>query len=443
MLRRHLVNDFFFAACRVGARSQGRGEMSVRRTTHQLSSGMIVSGPPEPPKERAPSVGSTAVPYTGGDVLKSGELGKMLHIPAAGDPGVGPSRLVYKSHSWTFVHSSSGSCPVPTRKTSGPLAQIPPTGLITSRPARSSGGDTDQSPGSARGKKTEDGYGGAVTAVEEAAFAFGLSRGWRWALVAVFVAGFAAGALVLVAVGRLVILIGVAAVAAPVAVAAVWNWARGREEVERFWRFYPNTSIDTRNLQIGKLVKITGHVTCGSIPLESSYQNIPRCIYASTELDEYRGWSGFATTALKCSTWKLKYAERHVADFYISDPDSGTRFLVRAGNGARVTTFVKPTTIIEMNKENKDLSPDFISWLTKRNLPSDDRIMHLKEGYIKEGNTASIIGILWKHENLIIIDPPPDVVSTGCLWRRFFFPLSVEGLILIGDAHPDEVVYQV
>lgn len=63
--------------------------------------------------------------------------------------------------------------------------------------------------------------------------------------------------------------------------------------------------------------------------------------------------------------------------------------------------------------------------------------------YIKEGNTASIIGILQKHENLIIIDPPPDVVSTGCQWRRFFFPLSVEGLILIGDAHPDEVVYQV
>lgn len=63
--------------------------------------------------------------------------------------------------------------------------------------------------------------------------------------------------------------------------------------------------------------------------------------------------------------------------------------------------------------------------------------------YIKEGNTASIIGILRKHENLIIIDPPPDVLSTGCQWRRFFFPLSVEGLILIGDAHPDEVVYQV
>ncbi|KAG6511488.1 uncharacterized membrane protein At1g16860-like [Zingiber officinale] len=420
--------------------------MSVRRTTHQLSSGMIVSGPPEPQKERAPAVGSRAAPYTGGDVRKSGELGKMFDIPAVGDPGGGSSRSVSKSHSGPIVRSasSSGSGPVPPRKTSGPLAQIPPTGLITSGPARSSGGQTDQSPLPTRRKKMEARYGGAVTAVEDEEFAFGLSRGWRWVLVAVFVAGFAAGAFVWVAVGRSVILIGVAAVAAPVAVVSMWNWTRGREEVKRFWQFYPNTSIDIRNLQIGKLVKITGHVTCGSIPLESSYQNIPRCIYASTELHENRGWSGFTTNpAHNCSSWRLKFVERYVADFYISDPDSGTRFLVRAGNGARVTSFVKPATIIEINKENKDLSPDFTSWLTERNLPSDAHIMHLKEGFIKEGNTASVIGILRKHENLIIIDPPPDAVSTGCQWRRFFFPMSVDGLILIGDERPDEVIYQV
>lgn len=31
-------------------------------------------------------------------------------------------------------------------------------------------------------------------------------------------------------------------------------------------------------------------VTCGSIPLESSFQKVPRCVYVSTELYEYRGW---------------------------------------------------------------------------------------------------------------------------------------------------------
>ncbi|RWW33393.1 hypothetical protein GW17_00001902 [Ensete ventricosum] len=285
---------------------------------------MIVSGPPEPPKERGPAVGLRAAPYTGGDVRKSGELGKMFDIPAA-DPG-GTSRPVSKSHSGPLARSapSSGSGPVP-RKTSGPLPQIPPTGLITSGPARSSGGQTEQSPRPARKNKGEA-YGGAVTAPEEEAFAFGVSRVWRWVLVGVFVAGLAAGAFVWVVVGRPEILIGVAALMAAVGVLAVWNWSMGRKEVERFWRCYANTSIDSRNLPIGKFVKITG------------------------------------------------------VNFYISDPDTGTRFLVRAGNGARVASFVKPATVMEINKDNKELSPDFLSWLTEHNISSGSHIMRLKEG---------------------------------------------------------------
>lgn len=72
--------------------------------------------------------------------------------------------------------------------------------------------------------------------------------------------------------------------------------------------------------------------------------------------------------------------QRHASDFYISDPNSGTRFLVRAGNGARVVSFVKPATIVDMNKKNRELSPNFLSWLTEHNLPSDSHIMRLKEG---------------------------------------------------------------
>lgn len=41
------------------------------------------------------------------------------------------------------------------------------------------------------------------------------------------------------------------------------------------------------------------HVTCGSIPLETSYQNVSRCIYASTELYEYH----------KHFTWGLRHSE--------------------------------------------------------------------------------------------------------------------------------------
>nr|XP_018680514.1 PREDICTED: uncharacterized membrane protein At1g16860-like isoform X2 [Musa acuminata subsp. malaccensis] len=362
--------------------------MSGQRVAHQLSNGMVVSGLPMSPKERSPSFGSRAVPYTGGDVRKSGELGRMFDIPvgetatastASPRPRSGP-------HSGPLPRSSPSS-----RRTSAPPSPIPATGLITSGPARYSSRQQTPaaSPAPARRRKE---YGAAVTVVDGEGFVFGVSRAWRWVLVAMFVVGVATGAFVWAAVGRPEILVGVAAAAAVVVALAVWSCVMGRMEVERFLRCHPNSSIDPRNLPIGKLVKITG---------------------------------------------------RHISDFYISDSATGMRFLVRAGNGAKVTAFVKPTTILDMNKEKKQLSPDFLSWLMEHNLSSDDRIMRLKEGYIKEGHTASVMGILKKHENLIMIDPPPDMVSTGCRWTRCFLPLFVEGLILIGDERPDEVVYQV
>lgn len=70
-----------------------------------------------------------------------------------------------------------------------------------------------------------------------------------------------------------------------------------------------------------------------------------------------------------------------MADFYISDFQSGLRALVKAGYGAKVAPFVKPATVVEVTKENKDLSPSFLRWLADRSLSSDDRIMRLKEGY--------------------------------------------------------------
>jgi len=73
--------------------------------------------------------------------------------------------------------------------------------------------------------------------------------------------------------------------------------------------------------------------------------------------------------------------QRHVVDFYISDFQSGLRALVKTGFGARVTPYVDDSVVIDVNPENKDMSPDFLRWLGKRNLSSDDRIMQLKEGY--------------------------------------------------------------
>lgn len=69
-----------------------------------------------------------------------------------------------------------------------------------------------------------------------------------------------------------------------------------------------------------------------------------------------------------------------MADFYISDFQSGLRAMVKAGYGAKVVPFVKPTTVIDVTKNNKELSPNFLRWLADRSLSSDDRIMRLKEG---------------------------------------------------------------
>lgn len=70
-----------------------------------------------------------------------------------------------------------------------------------------------------------------------------------------------------------------------------------------------------------------------------------------------------------------------MADFYISDFQSGLRALVKAGYGAKVAPFVKPATVVDVTKENRDMSPSFLRWLAERNLSTDDRIMRLKEGY--------------------------------------------------------------
>lgn len=51
-------------------------------------------------------------------------------------------------------------------------------------------------------------------------------------------------------------------------------------------------------------------VTCGNVPLESSFQKVPRCVYASTSLYEYRGWdSKAANPTHRRFTWGLRSLE--------------------------------------------------------------------------------------------------------------------------------------
>ncbi|XP_072962004.1 uncharacterized membrane protein At1g16860-like [Typha angustifolia] len=379
---------------------------------HQLGSGLYVSGPsPGPAKEKNPS--PAPAPYTGGDVSKSGDLGRMFEIPSSSSsPRSHPSRP-HSGH----LHRPS------------PLSQLRHSGLLVG-PVHESESE------SARKEKS-------TTSIEDAEFVFGVPLYCYLVVVVMVGAGVGVGVFVFVVLRQIGILMVAAVVLGVGFGIGVWNWWRKETEMERFFRSYPDTCFDRSNLPVGELVKISGQVTCGHLPLRTSYQDFSRCIFTSTELYEYRGWSDLpANPNHRRLTWGLRHSERHVANFYISDSTSGIRFFVRAGDGAKVTSFVKSKTI-DISKEKRELSPNFVTWLADHNLPSDDRIMRLKEGFVKEGDTASVIGILKRHQLDNMIDPPSGVVTTGCQWKRCLFPVLIEGLILIGNETPDEVVYVV
>ncbi|KAL9270190.1 putative membrane protein [Drosera capensis] len=123
--------------------------------------------------------------------------------------------------------------------------------------------------------------------------------------------------------------------------------------------------------------------------------------------------------------------QKYVADFYVSDRKTGLRAMVKAGSGAKVATFVKPATTVNITDENKNSSPDFLSWLADRNLSSDDRVMRLKEGYIKEGNIVTVMGMLRRQDNILMIVPPTEPIQTTFQWKRCLLPMYVQGLVLM------------
>ncbi|KAK8629549.1 hypothetical protein V6N13_078384 [Hibiscus sabdariffa] len=438
--------------------------MGSRVQSHQLSNGLFVSGRPEQLKERQPTMSSRAVPYTGGDIKKSGELGKMFDIPvvdrssSSGPPSNPNSNPNSKQQSQVLQPSRASSSSQPNsgsmrsgsnsgtiRKSSGPMP-LPPTGLITSGPLSSSGtrrsgqlGQVEQT----GGVSSKAGYGPGVTSLGEGVrFGFRISKAVVWVVLVVLVMGLLVGAFLMVAVKKVVVLGAVGAVFVPMGLGLVWNCIWGRKGLLGYMRRYPDAEL--RGAVDGQYVKVTGVVTCGSIPLESSYQRVSRCVYVSTELYEYRGWGGkSANPKHRYFSWGCRHSEKYVADFYISDFQSGLRALVKAGYGAKVAPFVKPATAVDITKENRDLSPSFLSWLAERNLSSDDRIMRLKEGYIKEGSTVSVMGVVRRHDNVLMIVPPPEPISTGCQWSRCLLPTYVEGLIMTCDENQNADVVPV
>ncbi|EEF43793.1 uncharacterized membrane protein At1g16860 [Ricinus communis] len=430
--------------------------MSTRIQSHQLKNGLLVSGRPDHQlKEKPPTMASRSVPYTGGDIKKSGELGKMFDIPVLLDqPSPPPIPKQPSRPSSSSQHNSgsvrSGPNSGPFKKSSGPMP-LQPTGLITSGPlgsgplppAHRRSGQLDHTASGVGSASSKALYGSAVTSfTEDVKVGFRVSRPVFWVVLVVIAMGLLVGAFLMVAVKKAIILVAVGAILVPVVVGLVWNCVWGRRGLLGFVRRYPDTEL--RGAIDGQYVKVTGVVTCGSIPLETSYQRVSRCVYVSTELYEYRGWGGKSAHAKhRFFSWGSRYSEKYVADFYISDFQSGLRALVKAGYGAKVAPFVKPSTVVDVKNENRDLSPSFLRWLADRSLSSDDRIMRLKEGYIKEGSTVSVMGVVRRHDNVLMIVPPPEPVSTGCQWFQCLLPTYVEGLVLTCDDTQDADVVPV
>ncbi|RYR11403.1 hypothetical protein Ahy_B04g068933 isoform E [Arachis hypogaea] len=508
--------------------------MGSRFPSHQLSNGLYVSGRPEQPKERTPTMSSVAMPYTGGDIKKSGELGKMFDIPMDGSKSrkSGPLNSA-PSRTGSFGGAASHSGPImqnaaarsayvtsgnlsaggmsasasmkktnsgplnkhgePVKKSSGPQSggvtrqnsgPIPPvlptTGLITSGPLNSSGAPRKvsgplESTGSMKSHTSSIAHNPAVTTLsldDEYSFRRNFPKPILWSVILIFVMGFIAGGFILGAVHNAILLIVVVVLFAAVAALFTWNSCCGRKAIVGFISRYPDAEL--RTAKNGQFVKVSGTrenrhaythtlsacsnihffishwgclisdihvknieksifpvVTCGNVPLESSFQKVPRCVYTSTSLYEYRGWdSKAANPKHRRFTWGLRSAERHVVDFYISDFQSGLRALVKTGYGARVTPYVDDSIVIDVNPANKDMSPEFLRWLGERKLSSDDRIMQLKEGYIKEGSTVSVMGVVQRNDNVLMIVPPPEPLTTGCQWAKCIFPASLEGIVL-------------
>lgn len=50
--------------------------------------------------------------------------------------------------------------------------------------------------------------------------------------------------------------------------------------------------------------------------------------------------------------------------------------------------------------------------------------------YIKEGSTVSVMGVVQRNDNVLMIVPPPEPLTTGCQWAKCILPASLEGIVL-------------
>lgn len=263
--------------------------MGSRTGAHQLSNGLFVSGRPEQPKDRAPAMASCAVPYTGGDVRKSGELGKMYGV--SGEM-TGPkvmralSRASSSSQQQNSVpirsgpssgelpHKSNNSGPIAKKSSSssfsGPI--MTPTGLITSGPLGASVGRRSGHLEPAV-SSTKVQYGPAVTRLSvQTKLGFRVSKLATWLFLVMFLMALVVGAFVMVAVKKAMVLIALAGIIAPAVVLVIWNFAYKERSFMGFLKRYPNAGF--RDANDGQFIKVNGVIS-----LSHTHLYVQECVY--------------------------------------------------------------------------------------------------------------------------------------------------------------------
>ena len=293
--------------------------MGSRFPSHQLSNGLYVSGRPEQPKERTPTMSSVAMPYTGGDIKKSGELGKMFDIPTDGSKSRksgpinnapsrtgsfggaashsgpitgGSARVAYTTsgtsggmtgsasmkktnsgplnkHGEPIKKSSGPQSGGVTRQNSGPIPVLPTTGLITSGPISSGPLNSSGAPRKVSGPLDSMGSmkipgssianNQAVTTLsqdDEYSFRRNFPKPILWSVILIFVMGFIAGGFILGAVHNAILLAVVGILFAAVVALFTWNTCWGRRAVVNFISSYPDAEL--RSAKNGQIVKVSG-----------------------------------------------------------------------------------------------------------------------------------------------------------------------------------------
>ncbi|KAJ4845738.1 hypothetical protein Tsubulata_049941 [Turnera subulata] len=248
-------------------------------------------------------------------------------------------------------------------------------------------------------------------------------------LATLFVVGVSVSVFILVVVHNAFFFLAFLLLSALVGSFVAWNRISWGHKAAVFCFFNSFPESDLRAASEGQLVKITGLNRTGESHPESNFNKMKGDgwwrslsyqmylhIHSFDEYGEF-GWRT-ANSIASCFQWDLTYCE------------SGIRAMVKAGSGCTVVPLIVESKLVTTARQCRNFSRHLRKWLQERHLPAEARLLRLEEGYVQEGGVVTVVGMLHRHNDLPMIVHPQELLSTGCLWHKFFLPVDTDGLII-------------